>query len=550
MRRKKKIDPQPIDNGRIRQPNLPADIHRPWKKMELTAGIGLGLFLFTAYMATMLRGVDAGDSAELQFMSPLLGVCHPPGYAVEVCFGKLFSMLPVGPSIAWRINFMMVISGIAGCLALYGTIRRITGSILAGIVGALTLGFSSIYWSFSLAAEVYVFYAMFLLLGIYCIARFIDSKHPVWLYAAAAALGICTADRISEILIMPGFLLLWASVRKHVKINILQFLAAMIVFVLPFVFTVSFHLIQNHPQKRFETLYGRDSALRFQILADNFEVSIPPLPHRIKGAVQYCLGLMYKKDAKFDSSMAAWDINKYAWLLSGLGAAGERFPSGDRRNSEQGTGTSIGILGLAAAAAGLILRRKNWGWLVLGLWMFSANLIFILWHHRWDNLTFTVPGLAGLAMLAGIGAAGGEKAAGKTVIYRVICLIIPLFLLITNYSLVNRNTAAEKKILEQRQQISKASFAANSVIITTYWPAMTYRYLIQLEGGREDIRIIHEDTRNWQKIINYFLKEGQFVYMERNRMNSEMLRQCQPLTEPDVWQAGFAKLPLLEQKKK
>ena len=246
MGKRKKANPQPADNS---SPLPPAGIRRHWAASEAAAGAGLALFLFTIYTATMLQGVDAGDSAELQFMSPLLGVCHPPGYAIEVCFGKLFSMLPFGPSAAWRINFMMVISGTAGCLALYGTIRRITGSIIAGVVGALTLGLSSIYWSFSVAAEVYVFYAMFLLWGLYCIVRFIDSKRSVWLYAAAAVLGICTADRISEILIMPGFLLLWASVRKEVKLSILQLLAAAIVFILPFLFTVSFHLIQNHPKK-------------------------------------------------------------------------------------------------------------------------------------------------------------------------------------------------------------------------------------------------------------------------------------------------------------
>ena len=52
---------------------------------------------------------------------------------------------------------MMTVFGIAGCLALYGAVRRITGFIVPGLVAATTLGFSSIYWTHSLAAEAYVF---------------------------------------------------------------------------------------------------------------------------------------------------------------------------------------------------------------------------------------------------------------------------------------------------------------------------------------------------------------------------------------------------------
>jgi len=544
-KRKKQVAPKGQCTGEIDR----ATIKQSWyKRREVVTGFCLGVFIFVLYLATMLPGVDAGDSAELQFMSPIWGVCHPPGYAIEVCFGKLFSLLPIGPSIAWRLNFMMVVSGTIGVLALYGIIRRVTGSLLAAVTGALTLGLSSMYWFYSLVAEAYVFYSMFIPVGMYCLVRFIQANRAFWLYLAVLSFGICIADRISEILIMPGFLILWFSVRKKVNLSIVRILIALIILILPFIFTVSYHLIRSRPEKKLDMLWSRDSTLRYQILGDNFkQASAQPLRKRIRGAVRLSIGLNYKKDAKFRSEIVKWDINKYSWMLSGLGAKGQRYPEGDKRNAEQGLGTSIGILGIILAVCGVFFQPKNWGWWVLGFWMFGANLLFILWHHRWDNLTFTIPSLIGLSLLVGLGASGGSWKPNKKLIYQLLCLIVPTFLLLTNYSQLNRNTDEEKQKQKYYQKLSTAPFAKNSAIISTYWPAMQYRYLIHIEGGREDMRILYESPQNWQKLIQYFLSNDQQVYLYRGSLQPTTEQQFKRITEPDVWSVGFVKLPPPEQ---
>ena len=40
---------------------------------------GLTVLFLVVYLTTMLGGVSSGDSAELQYCSRLLGICHPPG---------------------------------------------------------------------------------------------------------------------------------------------------------------------------------------------------------------------------------------------------------------------------------------------------------------------------------------------------------------------------------------------------------------------------------------------------------------------------------------
>ncbi len=534
---------RPVEHKAVEAPtfmSLPA-ADRPL--LRKAAPYLLAGFLFVLYFLTLLPGVDAGDSAELQFLSPLLGICHPPGYAIEICFGKLFSLLPVGGSIAWRINLMMAVFGTVGCLALYGVVRRVSGSVLAGVVAASILGLSNMYWSYCLVAEVYVFYTAFLLSGMYGLCRFIETNRAVWLYAGMLALGVCVADRISEIVIMPGFLILWFSLRKKVRMGVVRVVLAMVVFVIPFTITVAFNVIRYSPENRISQLYGRDTNLRFQILADNFTINPQPLGSRIEGSVKYCTGLLYKAEAKFNPQVVGRDFDKYAWMLSGLGAKGDRYAQGDPRNNEQGRGTSIGLLGLLLIPIGLVLQRRNWGWAVLGLWMFASNLAFILWHHRWDNLTFTIPGIAGLALAAGLGAAGGQGVSRRMVVYRTACLLVPLYLLATNYNLVNRNTPEEKVRQAECRRIAEAKYPQKAVVVSTFWPAMTYRYLIHIEGGRSDVHVIHENTDKWQKLIEYFQKNGQPVYLHQSAVNPGVLSAARQMTEPDIAAAGFVKLP-------
>ena len=121
------------------------------------------------------------------------------------------------------------------------------------------------------------------------------------------------------------------------------------------------------------------------------------------------------------------------WLLSGRGVFGDRFQPSDRRFNEQGRGSSIGIIGLVLAILSFVFRRREYGWVLLGSSMFVGNLVFILWHHRFDNLTFTIPGLIGISLLVGLGAGGPRHLGrGRRTVFQMACLIVPLFLLVGN----------------------------------------------------------------------------------------------------------------------
>lgn len=509
---------------------------------------GLTALLFIVYMTTMLPGVSSGDSAELQYCSKLLGVCHSPGYQIECTFGKFFSMLPIGPDVAWRVNFMMVFFGIAGSLALYGAVRRITGFIIPGLVAATTLAFSSIYWTHSLVAEAYVFYSSFLLMGVYTFVRYIQDQKFWWLYLTALTVGICISDRASELFIAPGFVLALLFALKKIKWNIrtaIHFVIAIFIFVLPFVYTMSYYLARTGK----EFLYNRDSGIRNRVLSPKGYAEFKPRkkikPWHIQYGAKTRLGLGYSKKAKFDQNLMKVDTEKYTWLLSGAGGFKDRFERSNPMFNQQGQGTSIGLIAVLLGVAGIVLWRKHYGWIALGLWFFIGNTIFILWHHRWDNLTFTIPGLIGLALLAGIGSTGPAKWNNqkRRFILQACCLLAPLFLLITNYRCLDMSTDQTKQQLEYNHKVAAADWPEGSVFIGSCWPAMTLRYLFYVEADRPDIHVLYEDDRpDWPKLIDHFSKRGHKVYMSVRYINPKNRKTMARYTDEELVKLGYLRV--------
>ena len=69
------------------------DGHRWGHRLACAA---LATLLGVVYLVTLYPGVSKGDAAELQYMCPLLGVCHPPGYVVELSQHSIPEILLVG----------------------------------------------------------------------------------------------------------------------------------------------------------------------------------------------------------------------------------------------------------------------------------------------------------------------------------------------------------------------------------------------------------------------------------------------------------------------
>jgi hypothetical protein len=94
-----------------------------------------------------------------------------------------------------------------------------------------------------------------------------------------------------------------------------------------------------------------------------------------------------------------------------------------------------------------------------------------------------------------------------------VCLIVPLALLLTNFRYVDRRSEAERARVEQRQRIAEAAWPLDSVIMTTYWPAMTYRYLLRVEVERPDVLVLHPQPYTWGDLARHFLDLGRPLFV-------------------------------------
>lgn len=143
----------------------------------------MAILVFTAsfilYTLTLSPAISVGDSPELMSSAYTLGIAHPPGYPLFSLLGKLASFIPIGDSIAYRVNLLSAFLAGISVLFLYltiieairlvrmesrdfhsnpGTLESSTPSTidnLSAFLGSIIFAVSPLFWSQAVIAEVY-----------------------------------------------------------------------------------------------------------------------------------------------------------------------------------------------------------------------------------------------------------------------------------------------------------------------------------------------------------------------------------------------------------
>ncbi len=127
------------------------------------------IIVFVIYFYNVSPTVSFWDCGEFLACSYILGIPHPPGTPLYVLIGKIFSMIPVFPEIALRINIISVLCGAFGAalvyLLVYEIIKGCSGfgfiekhkfiPHVAGLIASFFSAFAYSIWNNSLEAEVY-----------------------------------------------------------------------------------------------------------------------------------------------------------------------------------------------------------------------------------------------------------------------------------------------------------------------------------------------------------------------------------------------------------
>jgi hypothetical protein len=123
-------------------------------RTDILAAFAIGLLALALYIRTLAPSLLWGDSAEFQTLSYTLGVTHPTGYATQIIFGKLFTLIPVN-NIAWRVNLMSAFFGGLAVGCTYLIVVLLTGWRIPAIAASMMLAFTEGFWWRALVAESY-----------------------------------------------------------------------------------------------------------------------------------------------------------------------------------------------------------------------------------------------------------------------------------------------------------------------------------------------------------------------------------------------------------
>jgi tetratricopeptide (TPR) repeat protein len=190
--------------------------------------VSLVLFtiLFSVYFYSAARtNPGYADSDEIITMGHLLSLPHPSGYPLSVLLTKIFTLLPIPGSIAFKANLLNGFLHSLTIVVLFLLTSEILNNIkktdknqkenyylilLTSALGSLFLAFSAIFWLYSAVAEVAPLNDLFALLSVYFGYRwriaFLQNQkdQKKWLLSTSIAVGLGLSHLHSFLLVLPG----------------------------------------------------------------------------------------------------------------------------------------------------------------------------------------------------------------------------------------------------------------------------------------------------------------------------------------------------------
>ena len=198
---------------------------------RIIAGI-VFLVSFLVYYDTMAPTVSFWDCGEFIATAHTLGVPHPPGSPLFLIIGRVFSMIPFSPDIAFRVNLISVFVSALAVMLLYliivkviahwrGGIKENSDVIIAfggALVGALTFAFTDSHWFNAVEAEVYSMSTFFTAIVVWLILhwseRAEEQGNERYILIIAYMIGLAIGIHLLNLLALP-FIALIIYFRKQ-----------------------------------------------------------------------------------------------------------------------------------------------------------------------------------------------------------------------------------------------------------------------------------------------------------------------------------------------
>ncbi|OGY46386.1 MAG: hypothetical protein A2840_00795 [Candidatus Buchananbacteria bacterium RIFCSPHIGHO2_01_FULL_47_11b] len=434
----------------------------------------------TVYIFTLAPTITMEDSAEFVTAVATLGITHPPGFPLFVLLGKLFTLIPFG-EIAWRINLMSALFGAATVSMLFVLLRSVGINRLIAVSAALVLGFSKLFWSQSLIAEVYTLNDFFVVVLLLILVQWRKTNNDSLLLWFALVYGLSLTNHTMLGLFGPVFLLYALIAKPALLVRVKMILSTIGLFILGL--SVYAYLLLRASQQPSLNFGNPNTAARFwahvtRAVYNDFE-PLTNLYSKIALFIDFFLGIYQQ-------------FFLPALLLSLAGIAILFIQRGKRLFGF----LTLGVF-LANSVGIIILRQFGWNTELshtYSVYYLPAYTVAVIWlavsfQYGWDRVAqiITTPRIRTLVLG----------------ILSVLIISIPISFAVDNYEEVDLsdfwfNYDYGKAVLESLPQGSIFFFSYDGSLHGDT-EIFTYLYLKNIEKIRPDVQIVNE--------LNMFYKQ-------------------------------------------
>lgn len=337
-------------------------------RIDLVAGLLVGVAAISVFILTLAPTVTAEDSGELIAAAWHFGVPHPPGYPLWTLLCGVFThVVPFG-SVAYRANlFSAVCAAAAGGVA-FAAIRELDIARPAAAAGALVWVLGRWSWMQSVITEVYGLNSLMTAGLLWCALRWYRTRNVRLLFVACVLLGLGMCNH-HTIALAGAALAVWILVIEPKLIVrwrlVLACTGGLIVGLLPYLYlpirAAAAPVINWGNPSNFERFVNHVTRKQYGAVGPIKTVE-PRSVSRLAGQVGYA------------ASAVADDMTPWT---------------------------------TAAAGAGCLLMavRRRWLLLLVGLWLTGTGLTFVVLANydldrvsQWAMRVFLIPVSLGLAI--------------------------------------------------------------------------------------------------------------------------------------------------------
>jgi hypothetical protein len=174
---------------------------------------GVGVLAFVVYLQTLLPGIGWGDVARFQYVAQVWGIPHRFGYPLYIALSRIFGALPVGPSIAYRVNLMSATFAALAAVSVYLLVVRLVRDPVAGASAALSFAFSRALWGQAVVAEVYALNAFLIGAVLFLLVWWHQTRSAWLLYAGLGLYALSFGNHMTVVTLVPAVIFLLLATR-------------------------------------------------------------------------------------------------------------------------------------------------------------------------------------------------------------------------------------------------------------------------------------------------------------------------------------------------